>query len=55
MSKDVLTLEQLQEQLSRREAYLWQLEAQAADAAQIQKLKKDILLTRKRIERMERK
>lgn len=52
MGKDVLTIEQLEEQLKRREAYLAQLEAQAADTAQIQKLKKDILLTCKRIERM---
>ncbi len=52
MARDILTIEQLQEQLARREAYLAQLEQHDADEKQISKLKKDILLTRRRIERM---
>lgn len=52
MARDILTLEQLQEQLARREAFLARLEQQNAEAAQIAKLKKDILLTRRRIDRM---
>lgn len=53
MAGDVLTLEQLQAQLARREAYLARLEQQAADQQQIERLKKDILLTRRRIERLD--
>lgn len=49
---DVLTREQLEEQLKRRRTHLKYLEQTCADEKEIEKLRKDLRLTEKRLERL---
>lgn len=50
---DVLTREQLQEQLKKREAWVEKLIKDCASPRLIDTAKKDLLLTRRRLERLQ--
>ena len=52
---DVLTREQLEAQLARREAFLEKCRKDGASEKTLQSIRKDILLTRRRLERLEGK
>lgn len=55
MTDDVLTREQLEAQLARREAFLEKCRKDGASEKMLQSIQKDILLTRRRLERLEGK
>lgn len=51
MSKDILTIRQLQDQLGRRQERLRQLIESSAPEMEIKQAQKDLQLTRRRLER----
>lgn len=51
MSKDILTIRQLQDQLGRRQERLRQLIESSAPETEIKQAQKDLQLTRRRLER----